>query len=114
MKIFRNLGDRPPQVDAARLRESMERVARFDAELDLKLSALAVDQPGNAVAVAAAGVACRAAISRYASMLELGGAAVDALRRAGWSLTPPPAAPREKTHDDAAQTEKDIPDDWVT
>jgi hypothetical protein len=130
-KIFRNLGEQimPPAVDLNRLTTSLARVAELDRQLDITLAQLANDLPGDANAVAAAGIAFRAQINKSASMIELGVAAVDALRRAGWTLTAPAttqpvrtwiappgsgpevvaAAERENAAERAAS---DIPDDW--
>jgi hypothetical protein len=79
----------PPAVDLNRLTASLARVADLDRQLDVTLAQLGKDLPGDANAVAAAGIAFRAQINRSASMIELGVSAVDALRRAGWTLTAP-------------------------
>lgn len=104
---------------------AVERVARIDETLAMDLAQLAQSYPGNAGVIAAAGIKARAQLSRSASMVELGNAAVDALRRAGWTLTPPAAAPvsRETSPGPTAapttqqvresRMHHDIPDDWT-
>jgi len=104
----------------------VERVARIDETLAMDLAALAQSHPGNAGVAAAAGIKARAQLSRSASMVELGDAAVDALRRAGWTLVPPALAPvsRETSPTPTAtpsaqqvresRAHHDIPDDWAT
>ena len=73
-------------------------------------------------AVAAAGVAYRARVNNSASMIELGTAAVDALRRGGWQLTPPieqrprhdpTPYDREASSAPPRRALGDIPDDWA-
>lgn len=122
MKIFRNLGEQimPPAVDLNRLTANLARVAQLDQQLDITLAQLANDLPGDANAIAAAGIAFRAQINRSASMIELGVSAVDALRRAGWTLTAPATtqpivvAAADANNGIMAQSENvDIPDDWA-
>jgi hypothetical protein len=138
VKMFRNLGEQimPPAVDLNRLTANLARVAQLDQQLNVTLAQLANDLPGDANAVAAAGIAFRAQINKSASMIELGVAAVDALRRAGWLLTAPVARAaadlaaqesaqagrlhwernheREDAAEAAARARGDIPEDWVS
>lgn len=119
MKIFR---EHTPAVDLNRLTANLARVAQLDQQLDITLAQLTNDLPGDANAVAAAGIAFRAQVNKSASMIELGVAAVDALRRAGWTLTAPsgassvdaqfPAA-QERTETSTPAPHTDIPDDWA-
>lgn len=118
MKIFRNLGEQamPPAVDLNRLTASLARVAQLDQQLDITLAQLTSDLPGDANAVAAAGIAFRAQINRSASMIELGVSAVDALRRAGWTLTAPSGASVDAQFPVAQAADEPmaaIPDDWA-
>jgi len=124
MRIFREYRDGARAVDLNRLTESLQRGKELDAELARTIAQLAVDMPGDAAAVAAAGVAYRARINNSASMIELGSAAVDALRRGGWQLTPPalvePTPVDSRTLRERAQAERrkeqrinGIPDDWA-
>lgn len=125
---------RAPAVDPRRLAENVKRVADLEKGLDATIAQLAIDMPGNAEAVAAAGISFRAQINRSASMIELGTAAVDALRRAGYLaplvegklrwVAPPGSGPdtvaaaeRENAAEAAARLSvndnPDIPDDWA-
>lgn len=119
MRHFRDL-------DLTRLAQTFTDAAKREQELDRILAQLAVDMPGNAEAVAAAGIANRAQINRSASMIELGTAAVDALRRAGWAVVPPldqrpplnqlePTGPAKPIDDGdhPRPVVDDIPDDWA-
>jgi hypothetical protein len=122
VKIFRNLGEQimPPAVDLNRLTASLARVAELDRQLDIALAQLTNDLPGDANAIAAAGIAFRVQVNHSASMIELGVSAVDALRRAGWTLTAPAmtqpivVAAADANNGSMAQSENvDIPDDWT-
>lgn len=124
---------RAPAVDLQRLAENVKRVAELEKGLDATIAQLAIDMPGSAEAVAAAGISFRAQVNRSASMIELGTAAVDALRRGGWLLSHPAtrlaelvaeenartavAAAERENRDDAkrssANDNSDIPDDWA-
>lgn len=123
---------RAPAVDLRRLAENVKRVADLEKGLDATIAQLAIDMPGNAEAVAAAGISFRAQINRSASMIELGTAAVDALRRGGYLaplvqgkphwVAPPGSGPdtvaaaeRENAAEAAARANDnlDIPDDWA-
>jgi hypothetical protein len=130
VKIFREHLGGAPAVDLNRLTANLQRVAQLDQQLDITLAQLTNDLPGDANAIAAAGIAFRAQINKSASMIELGVAAMDALRRAGWTLTAPAttqpvrtwvappgsgpevvaAAGRENA---AERAVSDIPDDWA-
>jgi hypothetical protein len=116
VKIFR---EHAPAVDLNRLTANLARVAELDRQLDVTLAQLTNDLPSDANAIAAAGIAFRAQINRSASMIELGVSAVDALRRAGWTLTAPVAraaadlAAQESAENAAERAASDIPDDWA-
>lgn len=119
MKIFSNWDNGKPLVDLDRLAENLAKQRDRQVELEQTIARLRVDLPGNAEAIAAAGVAFRASINRSASMIELGTAAVEALRMAGYAITPPLAErqtprvgmPIERRVD--AKPIDPIPDDWA-
>jgi len=122
VKIFREYHDGARAIDLNRLTKSLQRGKELDTELARTIAQLAVDMPGDAAAVAAAGVAYRARVNNSASMIELGTAAVDALRRGGWQLTPPieqrprhdpTPYDREASSAPPRRALGDIPDDWA-
>lgn len=128
MRIFRDPSDKP-NIDLDRLTRTLADQAKRERELDRIIAELVRDQPGNAAAVAAAGIANRAQLTGSASMIEFGAAAVDALRRAGYlpvsiALAERkwlPAHPGDPANVAAAELENSpgqppppaIPDDWA-
>lgn len=114
MKIFRDHDK--PNIDLDRLADTLAKVRQRQVELERTITRLNREMPGNAEAIAAAGIAFRASINRSASMIELGTAAVEALRIAGYAVTPPLAAridavPVEQPIE--SQPVDSIPDDWA-
>jgi hypothetical protein len=115
VKIFRDHDK--PNIDLDRLADTLAKVRQRQVELERTITRLNREMPGNAEAIAAAGIAFRASINRSASMIELGTAAVEALRIAGYAITSPlaarpPVTPSVKPIE--SQRVDDIPDDWAT
>lgn len=116
MRVFRSR-DELPNIDLGRLSENLAKLRDRQVELERTVARLNEDMPGNAEAIAAAGIAFRASINRSATMIELGTAAVEALRLAGYAITPPLAARQSLTPHHVhieSQPSDHVPDDWTS
>lgn len=110
MRIFRQHRDEAPKVDTAALADRVHLLAG----LDRVLAYLAAERPYDASAVAAAGIAW---LATSGTTIDMGTAAVETLRRAGWLLQPAPRAAQAAAAADAQRATQaentDIPDDWA-